>query len=133
LILLDTHIWVRWLLPDDPLPPSLPQRIEAADSVAVCTISCWEIGMLVQRGRLSLPLSVSAWVEEATDGSGVEVLPLDCVPAHAAAALPEHHRDPADRLIIATALHLEATLISLDERFPAYFDASPGKAQLVQA
>jgi PIN domain nuclease of toxin-antitoxin system len=131
LILLDTHIWVRWLLPDHPLPARLVHQIEAAESVAVCAISCWEVGMLVERGRLSLPLPVSAWITEASVGSGVEILPLDCVPAHNAAALPQHHRDPADRLIIAAAIQLDATLISLDDRFPDYFERSPGKGRLV--
>jgi PIN domain nuclease of toxin-antitoxin system len=47
LILLDTHIWVRWLVPVHPLPAAVVGRIEDADRVAVSAISCWEVGMLV--------------------------------------------------------------------------------------
>lgn len=130
--LLDTHIWVRWLLPDSPLPARLVQRIEADETVAVSANSCWEVAMLVQRGRLLLPVPPSTWIEEASTGSNVEVLPVDCLPAHAAVALPQHHRDPADRLIIATAMHYDATLLSLDERFPAYFASSSGMGRLMQ-
>jgi PIN domain nuclease of toxin-antitoxin system len=52
LILLDTHIWVRWLLPDHPLPARLVGKIETEDAVAVSAISCWEVSMLVERGCL---------------------------------------------------------------------------------
>jgi PIN domain nuclease of toxin-antitoxin system len=131
LILLDTHIWVRWLLPDHPLPARLAFKIETDEAVAVSAISCWEVAMLAERGRLSLPLPVSAWIDEASVGSDVEILPLDCAPAQAAAALPQHHRDPADRLIIATAIQLDAALISLDERFPDYFEPGHGKGRLI--
>jgi hypothetical protein len=66
LTLLDTHIWVRWLLPDSPLPARLVQRIDADETVAVSANSCWEVAMLVQRGRLLLPVPPSTWIEEAS-------------------------------------------------------------------
>jgi PIN domain nuclease of toxin-antitoxin system len=131
--LLDTHIWVRWLVPVHPLPAAVVGRIEDADRVAVSAISCWEVGMLVAYRRIDLPLPLPEWIGEATVGSGVEIVPIQCDPARLAAALPQHHRDPADRIIIATAQYLDATLISLDERFPAYFLGSEGCGKLVQA
>ena len=132
MILLDTHIWVRWLEPADPLPGSLTARIEDADRVGVSAISCWEVTMLAARGRISLPLPLSEWIDEATWGSGVEIVPIHCETARMAAALPQHHRDPADRLIIATAHLLDAMLISLDGRFPDYFSAAQGSGRLIQ-
>lgn len=133
MILLDTHVWVRWLVPVDALPAPLVRRIEGAERVAVSAISCWELGMLVARQRLALPLCVPDWVAEATIGSGVEVIPLDCEVARLAADLPQHHRDPADRLIIATALRMDLTLISLDTRFPLYFQAAQTSGRLIRA
>lgn len=56
----------------------------------------------------------------ALDESGVQVLPVNREIAILAASLPEHHRDPADRLIIATAILAKAPLLSLDTAFPAY-------------
>jgi len=132
-ILLDTHIWVRWLVPAHPLPAALVERIEDADRGAVSAISCWEVGMLVAYRRIELPLPLPEWIPEATVGSGVEIVPIQCDPARFAAALPQHHRDPADRIIIATAHYLDATLISLDERFPAYFLGGEGCGKLIQA
>ncbi len=65
--------------------------------------------MLVAHRRIDLPLPLPEWIGEATVGSGVEIVPIQCDPARLAAALPQHHRDPADRIIIATAQYLDAT------------------------
>ena len=89
--------------------------------------------MLVAYRRIDLPLPLPEWIDEATVGSGVEIVPIQCDPARLAAALPKHHRAPADRIIIETAQYLDATLISLDERFPDYFLGSAGCGKLVQA
>jgi len=120
MILLDTHIWLRWLLPIEPLPVRLVEQIEHAETATVSAISCWEVVMLVQKQRIELPLPVEQWLEEATIGSGVEVLPVTCDISRLAGTLPEHHKDPADRIIIATALCHNFKLMSLDGVFPAY-------------
>ena len=79
--LLDTHIWVRWLVPVHPLPAALVQRIEDADRVAVSAVSWWEVGMLVSHRRIDLPLPLSEWIGEATVGSTLISLD-DGVPAY---------------------------------------------------
>ena len=76
--------------------------------------------MLSQRKKIQLPLPVELWLDEALTPSGVSLLPLDCEIARLAAALPEHHRDPADRMIIATAICHDAQLASLDAAFVKY-------------
>jgi PIN domain nuclease of toxin-antitoxin system len=130
-ILLDTHVWVRWLVPGAPLPRGITQQIESDERVGVSAISCWEVAMLVQRGRIWLSLPVSDWLQEASAASDIEVVPTNCEVTPLAADLPQHHRDPADRIIIATAFHLNATLVSLDERFPAYFSSPTSRGRLV--
>jgi PIN domain nuclease of toxin-antitoxin system len=120
-IVLDTHIWVRWLLSADPLPDPLVAQIQNEAQVGISSISCWEVTMLVARNRIELSLPIDDWLKEATLKSGVEVIPIDCKIAKLAADLPQHHRDPADRIIIATALYLGASLMSLDQQFPNYF------------
>ena len=121
MILLDTHVWVRWLDPDvKPLPRGLIDRIETAGQLAVSAISCWEVACLLRRGRLELTLPLEQWTDWALGDSRVVCLPVQREIAMRAANLPEHHRDPADRMIIATALHHGIQLASLDGNFPAY-------------
>jgi PIN domain nuclease of toxin-antitoxin system len=122
-IILDTHIWVRWVDPDaNPLPDRILKKIEVADQLAVSAITCWEVAWLVRRNRLSLLPDLTGWLELALHESGVICLPITTPIAVSAANLPEHHRDPADRLIIATAIQHKAWLISLDSWFTAYSD-----------
>jgi len=121
MIVLDTHIWVRWLDPQaNPLPTRILGHIEASEQLAVSAITCWELAWLTRRGRLTLSPSLAGWLEQALDGSGVACIPISREIALCAAQLPEHHRDPADRLIIATAIQQRATLVSLDSQFVAY-------------
>lgn len=123
MILLDTHIWVRWIEPDaDPLPAVLSRMIDSSDQVAVSAVSCWEVAYLVKRNRLMLPLPVGEWLQAALDESGVASLPLTAKMASRAASLADIHRDPADRFIIATALETGATLLTLDSVFKNYLE-----------
>ncbi len=121
MLLLDTHIWIRWQHPQ-PSSMALSERlielIETADTVAISAISCWELGQLVKRQRVQISLPLDEWVQVAL--ADIQVLPIERQIALKAAQLPEHHRDPADRIIIATALIYNASLISLDSIFPNY-------------
>ncbi|MBK1725429.1 hypothetical protein CKO23_25415 [Thiocystis violacea] len=80
----------------------------------------FEVAWLAHHGRIELPKDEDAWFEKALGGSGIALLPITPAIARTAVQLPEHHRDPQDRLIIATALAYQATLISVDEKFPLY-------------
>jgi PIN domain nuclease of toxin-antitoxin system len=121
MILLDTHIWVRWLAGEaDPLPAGIVQQVETAEAPCVSVVSWWEVAMLVKRGRLTLPLPVDEWCFEASVNSGIECLPLTAAIALRSVQLADIHRDPADRFIMATASEHQAKLISLDSAIAAY-------------
>lgn len=123
MILLDTHVWVRWLEPENgPLPSRLQALLDAADRLAVSAVSCWEVAYLDRLGRTYLPLPIDAWLHAALQESNIESLPLTTGIAACAAGLPLIHRDPADRFIIATALHHRLPLVSLDSKFPEYIN-----------
>ena len=123
MILLDTHVWVRWVDPEaNPLSPGIIDCIETAKELAVSAVTCWEVAWLTRRGRLQLALSLPDWLDQALQGSNVVCIPVDQKIAVRAASLPEHHRDPVDRFIIATAIEQQARLISLDSDFPAYLE-----------
>ena len=121
MIVLDTHIWLRWLALDERLwKQSWYDAIENTTVIGVSAISCFEVAWLVHRGRVEIPLALNEWFEAALDGSDVSLLPITPHVARLAVELPEHHRDPHDRIIIATAIANDAQLISSDGRFPDY-------------
>lgn len=123
MILLDTHAWVRWLHPElgQPLPKALRTWLErTADDLAISVISCLEVAQLVKRGTLELPLPLPEWFDAALEESGVLCLPLTPVLLHASTCLPDIHRDPADRIIIATAQARRASLVTTDGNIQLY-------------
>ncbi len=75
---------------------------------------------LVRHGRIDLGSDFDHWLEEVTSSQCLRFLPITPQIASLAVALPEHHKDPQDRLIIATVLIEDAQLLSFDTAFPAY-------------
>lgn len=121
MMILDTHVWLWWVnLEHRRLPKRCLTQIEMADRIGVSVISCFKMAWLERHGRIVLPCDRADWFAKALAGSGVECLPLTPEIASRAVDLPEHHRDPQDRLIIATALVCGGQLMSLDQQFPAY-------------
>ena len=122
MIVLDTHIWVGYI--DD--PASLPKpAIDAIrgreEPVGISSISVWEVFMLEQRGRLVLRIPARVWVEKCERLALFHFLPVDNTIARIAVELPPPlHADPADRIIIATALSLGATLVTRDRKIIDY-------------
>jgi PIN domain nuclease of toxin-antitoxin system len=111
-IVIDTHVWF-WLLTEPKrLSTVAAAAIDGADEVGVPAISCWEIAMLTEKGRIGLDRPTSDWLRAALQG--LILLPLEPEVAALAASLPLHG-DPADRLIVATALHHTAPLVTKDE------------------
>ena len=119
-LLLDTHIWLRWLSLDQPLSQNVTSLIEDADYLAVSSVSCWEVAYLAKKRRVILPLPISDWITSATIRSDVEIISVSSEIAVLSAMLPDIHRDPADRFIIATAVNHDLYLISYDARFKEY-------------
>lgn len=121
MIVLDTHIWIWWLALDHKsLKGVWRDVIATADTIGVSAISCFEMVWLVNHGRVEIPVALDEWFDAALDGSGVRLLPLTPAIARLAVELPAHHRDPHDRIIIATAIVNDAQLLSADGHFPAY-------------
>ncbi len=127
LILLDTHSLI-WMDQDNTLlGPSARRLIEAAwreGLVAVSAISFWESAMLVERSRISLPVSVETWRTDLIQ-SGVKEISLDGRIMLRSTQLQGLHRDPADRFIVATALQHSATLITADSKILNWDDEFP--------
>lgn len=124
-VLLDTHIWI-WLVNGDKRlgsPKFLRQldRKASRSGIRVSVISIWEVGMLESRGRISLPYSCLTWVHRALGAPGIALAPLTPEIAVESSRLPgEFHGDPADRIILATARILGATLVTQDSAILNY-------------
>jgi PIN domain nuclease of toxin-antitoxin system len=121
MIVLDTHIWLWWVNGNTAaLGEKRKEMVDAADEAVVSAISCFEVAWLEAHGRIELLCDRTSWFEKALQGSGITLLPITPEIAGRAVDLPEHHTDPQDRLIIASALIHEAQLMSSDRKFPLY-------------
>ena len=106
MILLDTHALVWFWHARPPLGRDAREIIERewqAGTAAVSTITFWEAGMLRGKGRIQLPAEPSAWRASLLREGLIEI-PVDGAIAARAGTLRDIHGDPADRLILATAL-----------------------------
>jgi len=123
-VLLDTHALVWLLEGNERLGPTARNLIKTAasnDVLWVSAITPWEIAMLVSKGRLSLAQDVGEWLQEALAQPGVRLQSLSPEISVASTRLPgEFHADPADRIIVATARHLGAVLVTDDKLIVGY-------------
>lgn len=115
MIVLDTHVLVWWTLTPKLLSKRAVQAITKSDQLGVPSIVFWEIALLVRRGKLFLDLSVRQWAQRVCTIDRVVEVPLSREIALRADELPTHP-DPADRFIMATALTLDADLVTKDAR-----------------
>jgi len=118
LLLLDTHVLVWLMFGDHRLREQGRDAIRRAcreDRVLVSAITPWEIGILVSKKRIDLYRDVMDWVRDALSLPGVSLVPLSAEIAVGSTRLPwEMHADPADRILVATARNLGATLVTAD-------------------
>jgi PIN domain nuclease of toxin-antitoxin system len=130
-LLLDTHI-ALWLdSGDNRLRPSTRALIDACwqagGTIFLSAITVWEIALLVDTGRIDLDLPIDVWMKRFLQRPGIEAAPL----SHRAAAYAYQlhrleHRDPADRLLVSTAIELACPLVTYDERI-ARFGTTHGR------
>ena len=118
--LLDTHVLVWWLSEDPQLSVGQREAIASANEqspLLVADISLWEVATLFSLDRLQLQVPLRAWLEMAVAPPLVRRCGLSPAIAAELAMLPDSfHRDPADRILVATARVLGATLLTQDRR-----------------
>lgn len=123
-VVLDTHTFVWWISTPELLSGAARKAIDAAAGgsvMYVSAISVWEIALLANRGRLRLTLEVADWIARCEGLPFLNFVPVDNLVALKANELADYaNRDPADRMIIATALLLNATVITKDTGILAY-------------
>jgi PIN domain nuclease of toxin-antitoxin system len=123
--LLDTHAWFWLALGDTRIPKDVVLCLEKAaleGRLFLCQISLWEIAQKESKGKIKLNRPLEVWFQENTAGVGLLDLPPEI--SIEANRLPgDFHKDPADRIIVATARHHGLTLVTGDGLILAYATA----------
>ena len=118
-VILDTHVWVWWLLPDSPLSARERRALDdiAADKGILLPAICqWEAQMLHSKGRIDLPVPFATWLRRAAGTDMLTVLSLNADVVIAVDDLPgTFHSDPADRIIVASARAHDLSLATHDK------------------
>jgi PIN domain nuclease of toxin-antitoxin system len=126
-LLLDTCA-VIWIAGNQAIAKSAREAIvgalEADESVFVSPISAWEIGLLAARGRISLQMSPARWFERFLEAPGVRLADMSPNVLIASSFLPgAHPKDPADRIIAATAREYDYCVVTRDRRLLDYAES----------
>ncbi|HNA80655.1 MAG TPA: type II toxin-antitoxin system VapC family toxin [Turneriella sp.] len=123
-VLLDTHAWLWWLSSPELLPKKAARTIrESMESykVLISSLSAWEIAMLCTRGRLELATDYREFIHQTEKLPFVQFITPNNEILIGSVNLPAYEgKDPADRIIVATANHMGATLVTKDEHMLAY-------------
>lgn len=122
-LLLDTAVLLWWLQDPARLSRAAAAHLTSVQhtTVLVSSVSFWEIGLKAERGMLELGDSFDGFMTRIESMSGLSILPVDLVIWRQVLALEWDHRDPADRIIVATAMHHQATLLSSDRAIRTFY------------
>ncbi|WP_432523209.1 type II toxin-antitoxin system VapC family toxin [Kineococcus sp. SYSU DK006] len=116
-LLLDTHVLLWWLSDDERLPERMRAAVaDGENEVFVSAASAWEMSIKAALGKLTAPDGL----REELQQQGFTELPVTVDDGLAAGALPRHHDDPFDRMLIAQAARRGLQLLSVDRRFTDY-------------
>jgi PIN domain nuclease of toxin-antitoxin system len=116
-LLLDTHVLLWWLADDPHLTPTMREAIaDPSTTVMVSAASAWEVAIKAAVGKLTVPDGLRQELEQ----HGFDELPVTVEDGLAAGALPRHHGDPFDRMLIAQAARRRLVVVTADRRFVDY-------------
>ncbi len=121
MVVVDTSTLLFWTLDSSRLSRDAAVAIQESDRVVVSSISIWEIGLKVSRGRLYIPLSIEEFADRLLQIDVVEVSSVDVATWIKSVELQWEHRDPADRVIVATAMLRGCPLVTSDEAIRAFY------------
>ena len=121
MLLLDTCALLMLAGRREDIPDRAMKKLTAqADELFVSTISSFEIVLKNRLGKLGLPMSAEEWYCKAVEGYAIEEIPVSSAIAMKSASLPFLHKDPCDRIIIATALEHRMPVVTADQIIPQY-------------
>ncbi len=119
--LIDTHNFIWWDSNPNLLSPQVYAAIkDKSNQLYLSLASVWEMQIKIQNGKLSLSYTLPETIRHQQETNGIQVLPVSLAHIYAVSQLPQHHRDPFDRVIIAQSCVENLTLLSADEIFAQY-------------
>ncbi len=120
-LLLDTHIFIWWANQPEKLSQVVLAALEdETNSLLLSVASVWEIQIKIQMGKLKLSLPLSELIASQQAANELQLLAVELAHVLTLDALPVHHKDPFDRLLIAQSIEEDATLVSADTKFSSY-------------
>ena len=124
MIVLDTHVWIWWLSDPEKLPTRARNTVmEAAgdQAIYISAISSWEVALLASRKRLTFSMDAQDWITKSEALPFLHFVPVDNAISVRAVRLEDpFHKDPADRIIVATAITMGAPVVSSDAKIQKY-------------
>ena len=123
-ILLDTHAFLWWIM-DDPRLSGVARTIiaDGDNDLFLSAASGWEISIKARLGRLQLPANLNEYIAEQLQSNAITVLPIQLNHAMQVYKLPDHHKDPFDRMLIAQS-QLEKLPLLTKDRMIANYDVA---------
>lgn len=119
--LIDTHVWLWMQTEPARLRDETLQLLEdTAHEILLSAASAWEIAIKYRIGKLPLPEAPATYVPDRMRRSGTTPLPVEHAHALETFRLPDHHKDPFDRLLVAQAQILDIPIVTVDEHIPDY-------------
>jgi len=120
-LLLDTHVFIWWADQQEILSATALSALkDEGNELLLSVASVWEMQIKVQLGKLKLSMPLKELVATQVETNDIRTLPVELAHVLALNALPFHHKDPFDRLLIAQSITEGVTLVSADPEFPAY-------------
>lgn len=120
-LLLDTHTFIWWDRDPKKIPSATLNRLKAAENqIFLSLASLWEIQIKSQLGKLILKGHLADIVQAQQTANNIILLPIELSHILALDSLPQHHKDPFDRLLIAQSRVESAAMISRDSIFDRY-------------
>src|SRR6266852_893870 len=120
-LLLDTHIFICWADHPEKLSPAALSALEdEVNELLLSVASVWEMQNKIQLGKLKLSLPLKDLIKSQQETNDITVSPVALTHVLALDALPFHHKDPFDRLLIAQSIEENLTLVTADSQSSAY-------------
>jgi PIN domain nuclease of toxin-antitoxin system len=124
MIVVDTHILLWWINSDSTLSKAARAAIDSerpGGTILVSAITAWEIAMLVKQGKVGLLQAAHTWMRRVAEIPAVRIVPVEMDIAIQSVDLAgDFHKDPADRIIVATAQKYAVPLVTADAKIRAY-------------